>query len=205
MIFIGICGASGSGKSTLAEALHAALGENCLILTQDCYYRNRNKLPLKERKLINYDEPDSFDHDELLADIQALMAGQSITRKGYEYKKHKRADTNEIIAPPEVLILEGIHCFHDPRLLELMYLKLYVEVDPDICLLRRINRDILVRGRKINDISEQYINSVRPAFLQYIRDYKNVADFIVTNGLNPRVVDILAGYVADEMHKHDQA
>ena len=202
MIFIGICGASGSGKSTLADSLASALGDHALVLQQDCYYKDHSHLPFEERCRLNYDKPDIFDHDALLADVQALMNGQSIIRKGYDYANHKRADTDEIITPPDVLILEGIHCFHDERLLKLMYLKLYMNVDADICLLRRIERDITERGRSIDSISEQYRSTVRPMFEQYIRNYVNLADVIVARGgKNARIVEILAGYVSDELHK----
>lgn len=202
MLFIGICGASGSGKSTLADSLSAALGDRCMVLQQDCYYKDQSHLPFEERCLLNYDEPSIFDHDMLLADVKALMAGQSITRKGYDYANHRRADTEDMIAPPDVLILEGIHCFHDERLLELMYLKLYMNVDADICLLRRIERDITERGRSIDSISDQYRRTVRPMFEQYIRNYINLADVIVARGgKNARIVEILAGYVSDELHK----
>jgi uridine kinase len=137
-----------------------------------------------------------------LADVQSLMNGQPITRKGYDYANHRRADTEEIITPPDVLILEGIHCFHDERLLKLMYLKLYMNVDADICLLRRIERDINERGRSIDSISNQYRSTVRPMFEQYIRNYVNLADVIVARGgKNARIVEILAGYVSDELHK----
>ncbi len=202
MIFIGICGASGSGKSTLADSLAAALGERCFVLQQDCYYKDHSHLPFEERCHLNYDEPSIFDHDALLADVQALMNGQPITRKGYDYANHRRADTDEIITPPDVLILEGIHCFHDERLLELMYLKLYMNVDADICLLRRIQRDIKERARDIDGISAQYLNTVKPMYDQYIRNYVNLADVIVARGgKNARIVEILAGYVSDELHK----
>ncbi len=202
MIFIGICGASGSGKSTLANSLKEKLGDRCYVLQQDCYYRDHGHLPFEERTQINYDEPGVFDHDALLADVQALLAGQSITRKGYDYANHRRADTDELIAPPDVLILEGIHCFHDPRLLALMYLKLYMNVDADICLLRRIERDILERGRDIDSISNQYRKTVRPMFELHIRNYINLADVIVARGgKNARIVEILAGYVSDELSK----
>ncbi len=202
MIFIGICGASGSGKSTLADSLSAALGDRCLVLQQDCYYRDHSHLPFEARTQLNYDEPGIFDHDALLQDVQALMDGRPITRKGYDYANHRRADTDEIIYPPDVLILEGIHCFHDPRLLEMMYLKLYMNVDADICLLRRIERDILERGRSIDSISDQYRRTVRPMFEQYIRNYVNLADVIVARGgKNARIVEILAGYVSDELNK----
>ena len=208
MIFIGICGASGSGKSTLADSLAAALGDRCLVLQQDCYYKDHSHLPFEDRCKLNYDEPGIFDHDALLADVQSLMNGQPITRKGYDYANHRRADTEEIITPPDVLILEGIHCFHDERLLQLMYLKLYMNVDADICLLRRIERDIMERGRSIDSISDQYRTTVRPMFEQYIRNYINLADVIVARGgKNARIVEILAGYVSDELHKrqHDNA
>ena len=202
MIFIGICGASGSGKSTLAKSLSDALGERCLVLQQDCYYRDHSHLPFEERAQLNYDEPGIFDHDALLADIQALLRGEPVTRKGYNYAEHRRDDPEELIYPPDVLILEGIHCFHDPRLLELMYLKLYMNVDADICLLRRIERDIIERGRSIDSISNQYRSTVRPMFEQYIRNYINLADVIVARGgKNARIVEILAGYVSDELHK----
>ena len=202
MIFIGICGASGSGKSTLADSLAATLGDRCLVLQQDCYYKDHSHLPFEARCQLNYDEPGIFDHDALLADVQALMDGQPITRKGYDYANHRRADTDALINPPDVLILEGIHCFHDERLLALMYLKLYMNVDTDICLLRRIERDINERGRSIDSISDQYRKTVRPMFEQYIRNYINLADVIVARGgKNARIVEILSGYVSDELNK----
>ena len=205
MIFIGICGASGSGKSTLADSLAAALGDRCFGLQQDCYYKDHSHLPFEERCLLNYDEPSIFDHDALLQDVTDLMNGKAITRKGYDFANHRRADTEAIITPPDVLILEGIHCFHDERLLQLMYLKLYMNVDADICLLRRIERDIIERGRSIDSISSQYRSTVRPMFEQYIRNYINLADVIVARGgKNARIVEILAGYVSDELHKRQQ-
>ena len=202
MIFIGICGASGSGKSTLAQELCKAIGASCYVINQDAYYRDHSHLSFDERCLLNYDEPSIFDHDALLQDVTDLMNGKAITRKGYDYANHRRADTEEIITPPDVLILEGIHCFHDQRLLDLMYLKLYMNVDADICLLRRIERDINERGRSIDSISNQYRSTVRPMFEQYIRNYVNLADVIVARGgKNARIVEILAGYVSDELHK----
>ena len=117
--------------------------------------------------------------------------------------EHKREDKpDEIILPKDVLILEGIHCFHDKRLTEMMFLKLYMQVEPDICLLRRIERDIIDRGRDIQGIGEQYLNSVKPMFDKHIRNYIHDADVIVANGgKNARIVDILAGYVQDELSK----
>ena len=202
MLFIGICGASGSGKSTLAESLQARLGERCLIMQQDAYYFDHPSLSFEERVLLNYDEPGIFDHDLLLKDIQTLLAGKPITRKCYDYSNHRRADSGEIIHPRDVLILEGIHTFHDPRLCELMYLKLYMQVETDICLLRRIQRDIKERARDIDGISAQYLNTVKPMYDKYIKNYINEADVIVARGgKNARIVDILTGYVEDQLAK----
>ena len=207
MLFIGICGASGSGKSTLAQALQEKLGqERCLVLQQDAYYLDHPDLTFEQRVKLNYDEPSIFDHDLLLNDIQQLLRGGGITRKAYDYSDHRRADRpEEIILPKDVMILEGIHCFHDKRLTELMFLKLYMKVEPDICLLRRIERDITERGRDIQGIGEQYLNSVKPMFDRYIRNYVADSDVIVANGgRNARIVDILAGYVQDELNKRNE-
>ena len=205
MLFIGICGASGSGKSTLAHALEERLGmDRCLVLQQDAYYRDHPNLTFEQRCKLNYDEPDIFDHDLLLEDVQQLMRGGGITRKAYDYTQHRRNDRpEEIILPREVLILEGIHTFHDKRLNDLMFLRLYMKVEPDICLLRRVERDIVERGRDIEGIGEQYLNSVKPMFDRYIRNYVHDADVIVANGgKNARIVEILAGYVQDKLSRN---
>lgn len=201
MLFIGICGASGSGKSTLAEALQQKLGDRCFVLQQDAYYKNHPHLTFEERVLLNYDEPQIFDHDLLLSDIQLLMDGKPITRKHYNFSLHARDDREqELIYPRDVMILEGIHCFHDERLRDLMYLKIYMKVEPDICLLRRIMRDIKERGRDIDGIAAQYLATVKPMFDKYIRNYSAHADVIVAGGgKNARIVDILTGYVQDAL------
>ena len=114
------------------------------------------------------------------------------------------SDLNEMIEPRDVMILEGIHCFHDERLRDLMYLKLYMKVEPDICLLRRIERDIKERGRDIDGIAMQYLTTVKPMYDKYIRNYIQYADVIVAGGgRNARIVDILAGYVQDELGKRN--
>ena len=182
MIFIGICGASGSGKSTLAEELTRDLGKRCVVLQQDCYYKDQSHRPFEERVKINWDEPAIFDHDLLYQDVCDLMAGKSIRRRGYDYTRHARNDTDEMIEPADVLVLEGIHTFYDPRLLKKMFLRLYISVEPDICLLRRIQRDINERGRAIDNISEQYLNTVKPMYDLYIRNYVNDADVVVMQG-----------------------
>ena len=200
MLFIGICGASGSGKTTLAEQLIKDLAVPVTVIHQDCYYLDHSEMTFEERCKLNYDEPKIFDHDLLYEDICALLEGKCVTRKSYDFTRHARADTQELIEPNEVLIVEGIHAFYDKRLLEKMYLKLYISVETDICLLRRITRDIKERGRDIDSISAQYLNTVKPMYDKYIRNYVNDADVIVARGgRNAKIVDILAGYVRDQL------
>ena len=134
MLFIGICGASGSGKTTLAWELVRDMGVESVVLNQDAYYTDHSDLTFEERTHLNYDEPGIFDHDLLYQDVCDLMAGRPITRKAYDFTEHRRCDTTQIIYPAPVLILEGIHAFYDDRLREKMFLKLYINVEPDICL-----------------------------------------------------------------------
>ena len=200
MLIIGICGASGSGKSTLATELCRAIGGGSQVINHDSYYRDHSHLSFEARTQLNYDEPDIFDHDLFLSDMQTLLSGKPITRKRYDYAQHRRADMQELLFPTDVLVIEGIHVFFDPRLCELMFLRLYMSVEPDICLLRRIARDINERGRSIENISSQYLGTVKPMYDKHIRNYIELADVIVAHGgKNARIVDILAGYVRDEL------
>ena len=204
MLFLGICGASGSGKSTLAQELATMVNRSILIINQDAYYYDHPDLSFEERCQLNYDEPSIFDHDLLLSDVKALLSGKSVPKKRYDYAQHRRADpTEEMLTPHDVIIVEGIHAFYDERLREKMDLKLFVHVDADICLLRRIQRDINERGREIDGISEQYTNTVKPMFEQYIRNYEQHADVIVARGgKNAKITEILAGYINNDLHMY---
>ncbi len=196
MIIIGICGASGSGKSTLAEEIKASLDCDAVIIGQDCYYIDQSYKPFEERVVTDYDDPDIFDHDELLADMDTLASGKPITRKGYDYANHVRADSDELIEPPDVLILEGIHAFHDPRLMQRMNLKVYMHVDPDMCLLRRVLRDTKKRGRSIESVAEQYQKTVKPWYDEVVSRYIRSADFAVMHGgKNKGAIDAISAYI----------
>ncbi len=202
MLFIGICGASGSGKSTLSEELLRALNTSSTVINQDAYYLDYPHLSYEERSQLNFDEPKIFDHDQLLQDITDLLNGKPIIKKAYDFTKHARVKSDEVIYPGEVLIMEGIHAFYDKRLCDQMFLKLFINVEPDICLLRRINRDIKERERSIDSISAQYLATVKPMYDKYIRNYIHQADVIVTRGgKNARIVEILAGYLRDALEK----
>ena len=202
MLFIGICGASGSGKSTLADELATMVNRSILIINQDAYYLNHPDLSFEERCRLNYDEPSIFDHDLLLEDVKKLLAGERVPRKQYDYANHCRADLpGECMEPHDVIIVEGIHAFYDARLRAMMDLKLYMHVESDICLLRRIERDIKERGRQIDNISMQYTSTVKPMFDQYIRNYEQYADVIVAGGgKDAKITEILAGYINNDLH-----
>lgn len=205
MLIIGICGASGSGKSTLSKELHLALGERCFVLKQDAYYRDFPQLSFQERSELNFDHPDIFDHDSLYQDVCDLLDGKAIREKDYDFTLHRRSDSNTLIQPMDILILEGIHVFYDQRLLDKMFLKLYIKVEEDICLLRRIERDIIDRGRSIDSISRQYLATVKPMYNRYIKSYVEMADVIIAHGgKNARIVDILAGYVLNKLSNDKQ-
>jgi uridine kinase len=202
MLTIGICGASGSGKTTLADELAQRLGERCVYLKQDAYYRDHSELAFEERCRVNYDEPEAFEHDALYEDLAALKSGRMITRKGYDYSLHRRSDPGDAIAPAEVAILEGIHAFYDARVRDILDMKIYIQVDPDICLLRRFQRDISERGRDVESVAKQYMETVKPMYEKHIRNYSMYADVILANGgKNPRFVDMLMLYIDSEMHK----
>lgn len=204
MLFIGICGASGSGKTTLAEELSKMANKSILIINQDAYYYDHPDMSFEERCALNYDEPAIFDHDLLLEDVRTLLSGKRVLRKRYDYANHRRApQQDEYFEPHDVIIIEGIHAFYDERLRNLMDLKLYVRVDSDICLLRRIQRDINERGRAIDNISSQYLTTVKPMFDQFIRNYEQYADVIVAGGgKNAKINEILASYINNDLHMY---
>ena len=200
MIIIGICGGTSSGKTTLAKAIKEDLSCSCVILGQDCYYYDQKGKPMEERAKVNYDSPQIFDHDELLADVLALREGRPITTKGYDFPNHCRADSDELIYPPDVLIIEGIHAFFDERLMKLMDLKAYMRVDTDIALLRRIDRDMKKRGRSLESIANQYRATVKPMYDEFISKYIDKADFaIMRGGKNTMAAEAMTAYIEKKL------
>ncbi len=207
MIIIGICGASGSGKSTLAQEIKNSLDCETVIIGQDCYYKDQSYKPFEERVVTDYDDPEIFDYRELIADMNALEEGRPITKKGYDYANHVRADSDELIQPPDVVILEGIHVFYDRELMDRMSLKVYMHVDPDMCLLRRMLRDTTERGREIEGVAAQYVKTVKPWYDEVISKYIRRADFaVMKGGRNRRAIDAISAYITVELwaNKHKQ-
>ena len=204
MILIGICGASGSGKSTLARGIRNVLGDRALILPQDCYYFDQSAHPFDERAATDYDDPKIFDHAELLRDVDALFAGKPVNRKGYDYAQHVRADSDELIYPPDVLIIEGIHAFYDDELLSRMALKIFVHVDPDVCIVRRMKRDTRDRGRTVESVAAQYLKQVKPHYDNTISRYIYKADFaVIEGGKNKTAIDAICAYINSKLAQNN--
>jgi uridine kinase len=196
MFTIGISGASGSGKSTLATEIADALAARTLILTLDMYYRDYPDLPFAERAAQNYDAPDAFEFEALLEDLDRLAAGHPIRLKSYDYVNHRRNPPGEEAAPPEVVVLEGIHVFHDARVRRKLDLRIFVQVDPDVCILRRLQRDTTERGRSVDSVVHQYLETVKPMYERFIRNDAEYADIVVPRGgMNPHAIEMISSYV----------
>lgn len=193
-IIIGVTGGSGSGKSSVSNKILEQFGEpSVMLLQQDYYYKDQSHLTFSERLKTNYDHPLAFDTELFISHIHALLAGQAIDKPVYDYAKHTRS--KEVIhqEPRDVIIIEGILILEDKRLRELMDIKVYVDTDDDIRLARRIQRDVIERGRSVNSVIEQYTTVVKPMFHQFIEPTKRYADIIVPEGgYNQVAIDLLA-------------
>lgn len=192
-ILIGIAGASGSGKTLVARTLFEALGsEQVVTLGEDSYYKELSHFSFEERAKFNFDHPDAFDH-ELLADhLQRLLNGQTIEHPIYDYSTHTRKKETRSVGPHQIIILEGILVLTVPRLRELMDIKIYIDTPPDVCFIRRLQRDINERGRNVDDVIHQYQETVRPMHLQFIEPSKRYADIIIPHGgKNVVAIDII--------------
>lgn len=192
-ILIGIAGASGSGKTLVAQTLYDALGsEKVVNLGEDSYYKDLSHLSFDERVKFNFDHPDSFDHDLLISHLRKLLQGQTIEHPIYDYKTHTRKKETSRLGPHQIIILEGILILSVPKLRELMDIKIYIDTPPDVCFIRRLQRDIDERGRGVDNVIQQYQETVRPMYLQFIEPSKRYADIIIPHGgKNVIAIDII--------------
>ncbi|MCV9885282.1 MULTISPECIES: uridine kinase [Metabacillus] len=182
-VVIGVAGGSGSGKTSVTKAIYEHFkGHSILMLEQDFYYKDQSHLPFEQRLNTNYDHPLAFDNDLLIEHLNALMNHNSIEKPVYDYTLHTRSEDVIIVEPKDVIILEGILILEDERLRELMDIKLFVDTDADLRIIRRILRDIKERGRSIDSVIEQYISVVRPMHNQFIEPTKRYADIIIPEG-----------------------
>ncbi len=190
-IVIGIAGGTGSGKSTFTNRLKEEFGDRVSVIYYDNYYKSHDDIPLEERKLINYDHPDSFETDLLVEHLQKLKNGESIECPVYDYTVHNRTDKTIRINPAEVIIVEGILVLYDPRLKDLMNIKIYVDADADERILRRVIRDVKERGRDVEGIAQQYLTTVKPMHYIFVEPTKYSADLVINSGLNDVAFDVI--------------
>lgn len=196
-VVIGIAGASASGKSLIASTLYREIrdqvGDKHIgIIPEDSYYRDQSHLTMQERIKTNYDHPNAMDHDLLLKHLQALKCGSSIELQVYSYREHTRLEQTISLPPKKVIILEGILLLTDPRIRAELSFSIFVDTPLDICLLRRVKRDVHERGRTLDSVMNQYQSTVRPMFMQFIEPSKHYADIIVPRGGKNRIaIDIL--------------
>mgnify|MGYP002773224576 CR=1 FL=1 len=182
-ILIGIAGGTGSGKTTLADKVVQSFGSNEVsILRHDNYYKRHDEMPFEERCKLNYDHPDAFDTDLLCEHIKLLKAGQSIQMPVYDYANHNRSDKTVTVATAPVIVLEGILIFAEPELCNLMDIKVFVDTDADVRILRRITRDVKERGRSLDSVITQYLTTVKPMHEQFVEPSKRRADIIIPEG-----------------------
>lgn len=193
VIIIGISGASASGKSLLSNTIVNEIGsDKVVVISEDAYYKDHSNIPFEERARINYDHPDSFDHDLLKKHLLELQAGHSIEVPIYNHSLHLRENKTRPIGQHHIIVLEGILLFVEQELRNLMDIRIFMETALDICLIRRLKRDIKERGRTIDAVLKQYEETVRPMFLQFIEPSKRYADIIVPRGGNNRIaIDLI--------------
>ena len=202
-VIIGVTGGSGSGKTSVSRAIFDSLnGHSLLMIQEDSYYKNQDDISFDERVKVNYDHPNAFDTDLLIEQLGDLLEWKAIDIPVYDYGQHTRSKKTVHVEPKEVIIVEGILVLNDPRLRDLMDIKIFVDTDDDIRIIRRIQRDLEERGRSLQSVIDQYLSTVKPMYHQFIEPTKRYADIIVPEGGENQVaIDILVTKVRDIISK----
>ncbi len=200
-LIIGVAGGSGSGKTTVVSTISKTLGANKhLLLQHDSYYRDLKHLPFEERIKHNFDHPASLETELLIRHINALVEGYPIEVPRYDFANHIRKEETTSVTPKEVILIDGIRIFSEPELLELMDVKIFVDTDDDIRLLRRLKRDINERGRSVESVMEQYQKFVRPMHLEFVQPSKRYADVIIPRGGKNKVaLDMVLALINEKL------
>ena len=201
-ILIAVAGGSASGKTTVVRKIIERLNsDDITVITHDDYYKDLTKLSIDERRQVNFDHPDSLDNDLFVAQLTDLLNGKSINKPTYDFVVHNRSDKTEIVHPTRIIIIEGILVLEDERVRDLATIKLFVESDDDVRFIRRLVRDTKERGRSIDSVINQYLNTVKPMYYSFIKPTKRYADMIIPNDSNHDVaVDCIARMINDMLN-----
>jgi uridine kinase len=201
-LIVGVAGGSGSGKSTVARKVAELLTDiSVASVSMDAYYRNMSHLTLDERKQLNWDHPDVVDMELLGDQLEALASGAAIDKPVYDFVTHLRTARTEAVAGADVVIVDGILLYWDPRVRALCDIKIFVDVEADIRLIRRIGRDMRIRGRQLRDILDQYLATVRPMHEEFVEPTKQFADIIVPHGgRNEVAIEMIAARILERLH-----
>ena len=194
-IVIGVAGGSGSGKSTFTNRIKEYFGDDVVVLYHDNYYRRQDGVPFEQRVTVNYDHPDSLETELLVEHLKQLKEGKSIECPVYDYTKHNRSNEVIRIDPKPVILVEGILLLADPRVRDLLDIKVYVEADADERILRRISRDVEERGRDLNGIIKQYLTTVKPMHYLYVEPTRSKADIVINSGKNDIAFDLFVSKI----------
>lgn len=196
-ILIGITGGTGSGKSTVSKKILSSINEtNITIIEQDAYYKDQSKLSFEKRVKTNYDHPLAFDNELLVKDLQRLLNGENINKPIYDFERHNRKEESILVEPKRIIILEGILVLFEEKIRELLDIKIFVDTDSDVRVIRRILRDINHRGRTLDSVVNQYMETVRPAHIQFIEPTKKHADIIIPEGgYNKVAIDLIVAKI----------
>lgn len=201
-LVIAVAGGSGSGKTTVARAIDEAVHRESVLIEQDAYYKDLAHLSLEERKQVNFDHPDAFDTELLVAQLRLLLSGQPIDRPTYDYPGHTRAEATVHVVPRDVILVDGILLLADARLRPLFDIKVFVDVADDVRFIRRLQRDVVERGRTMDSVIAQYLTTVRPMHLEFVEPSKRYADIILPEGgLNRIGVEMIVARVEREVRR----
>lgn len=200
-MIIGICGGTGSGKTTVANRiLESVSAEEVVFIQQDSYYHDIDRMPLDFRSQVNFDHPDAIDNDLLVEHVRDLKAGRAVELPIYDFKHNARLGETRRTEPRPIIIVEGILIFADPRLLAEMDVKIFVDTPDDIRFVRRLRRDITERGRTLESVIEQYLETVRPMHVQFVEPSKRLADVIIPEGGHNLVsIDLISGRIRERL------
>ena len=201
---IGIAGGTGSGKSTFTNRLKDIFQDQVTVLYYDNYYKAHNELSFEERKKINYDHPSAFETELLLKHLKALKEGKEIKCPVYDYSKHNRSEEVVVVKPSKIILLEGILVLADERLRDMMDVKVFVEADADERILRRVLRDVKERGRDIQNIVDQYLDTVKPMHYLYVEPTKMYADIVINSGMNDVALDVMKTKISSLLEDKNQ-